>query len=208
MRGSAAFKRPGLDYFFTRRIGFALIASCLWIGQAVAENPLAKRSAIDFSKNGIRFQIKAAIRADPAAPYARQTYGRAEASLTVKLRISSHARETRFYGVTSARFKDFSLISGSAEMLFWDDYKCHQRRGLPKTTVVAIDGSVATDERQIAIHARPRHLGVLLPADEITQGIQIADRVAAIAFRSQSKASHLIVDVKIYASDCELSGAN
>lgn len=170
----------------------------------------ATRHIIDFRKSGIRFQIKASVKADPVSPYAKQAYKQSEASLAIKIRISAHARESQFFGVVSKNFAGFFANEGSSEKLFWQDARCHQRRGLPKTTVVAIDGSIATGKKKISIHARPRQLGLLLPVDEIMQGIRLPqsgnDRAgAAIAYRSQSKSSHLLVDVKIYAFDCDLA---
>jgi len=181
----------------------AVLAVCLWTGPVNADS--AARRIIDFQKDGIRFQIKAAIKADPATAYAGPTGDRSRASLAVKLRISSHARESQFFGVVSRNFSVFSPSSGSAEKLFWQDTTCHQRRGLPKTTVVAIDGSITRDGTQIQVHARPRQLGLLLPKDEITQGIQFAPKDALIAYRSRSTSSGLLVDVKIYAFDCDLT---
>jgi hypothetical protein len=127
----------------------------------------------------------------------------------VKIRISAHARESQFFGEITKRFSNFQLNEGSPEKLFWQDARCHQRRGLPKTTVIAIDGSIAAGKGQISIHARPRRLGILLPADEITPGIRLllddGNRSGPlIAFRSRSKSSHLLVDVKIFALSCDL----
>jgi hypothetical protein len=186
-----------------------LLAGCLWSGQACADTSAAPSRSIDFQKSGVRFQISASVRADPASSYARQTYGQSSASLAVRLRISAHARESHFFGEIAKDFFDFRTNEGAEEIRYWEDPRCHQRRGLPKTTVVAIDGSIVNGDKKIEVRARPRQLGVLLPSDEITQGRRLSAAGAgrtgtAIVYRSRSKASHLLVDVKIVAFDCDL----
>jgi hypothetical protein len=164
---------------------------------------------VDYQKSGIRFQIRASIKAAPDSPYGKRDNNGSRASLDVKLRISAHATESNYFGVVSETFSNFRPNEGSEEKLFWQDGRCHQRRGLPKTTVTSIDGSIETEQGQISIAARPRHLGVLLPSDEITAGTRLpngADKNGSfIAYRSQSKSSQLLVDVKVYVVDCELA---
>jgi hypothetical protein len=164
---------------------------------------------INFKTDGIKFQIKASIAADGRAPYANRTYDHDNASLAIKIRISAHARESQFFGTISKTFSNFPMNAGSSEILFWQDARCHQRRGLPKTTVVAIHGSIVTDNGEIDVRAHPRQLGLPLPADEITPGIRLRPNKSdkggpLITFRSESKASHLLVDVEIYATSCKL----
>jgi hypothetical protein len=162
---------------------------------------------IDYKTSGIRFKIAASIKADSASMH---YYDQANASLAVRIRISAHARESQFFGEVSKVFPDFPVNDGSTEMLFWQDARCHQRRGLPKTTVVGVDGSIAGESGKINVHARPRQLGVPLPLDEITQGLRLSDGFdqnnAFIAYRSQSKLSNLLIDVKIYTFNCALGG--
>jgi hypothetical protein len=48
-----------------------------------------------------------------------------------------------------------------------------------------------------------------LPSDEITAGTRLPDGADKsgpfIAYRSQTKSSHLLVDVKVYVIDCALA---
>lgn len=165
--------------------------------------------SIDFRTSGIRFQITASIKADPAFSYATQYYNQGKASLAVKIRISAHARESNFFGEVSEAISNFLLNEGSPEKLFWEDSECHQRRGLPKTTVTAIDGTIAGEKGKVSINALPRHLGMLLPSDEISAGKRLPDGADKngnfIAYRSQTKLSRLFVDVKVYVIDCDLT---
>lgn len=183
------------------------IAGCLWSAQASAQSVATVPPLDGYQHSGIRFEIRASVRANPVAPEARKTYDRASASLTLKLRISAHASESSFYGVASREFSTFPVVDGSPELGIWQESRCHQRRGLPKATVVAIDGVIARDDLQTRIEARPRQLGRLLPADEMGQGIQLPvseRRGAVMAYRSRSRLSQLLVDVRIYAFDCDL----
>jgi hypothetical protein len=206
-------KRPVMQLLsLCRRLLFAVVAlvGCL-INSSVhaAGGPVAGR-AVDFRTSGIRFRIAASVKADPASPYVTQHYDHAKASLAVRIRISAHARESQFFGEVSKLFSNFPMNEGSDEGLIWQDARCHQRRGLPKATVTAIDGSIAVENGQISVRGRPRQVGLPLPMDEITQGIRLPSGVhhtnALFVYRSRSKLSHLLVDVKIYAFNCVLSG--
>lgn len=198
-----------LSFGLVLSLGLILLVHCVGIGSARAENYATGRNAINYRTSGIRFKIKSSIKASPALPGNRPVYDRGIASLTVRIRISSHARESQFYGVISKNFSNFRVDKGSDSKLIWQDSRCHQRRGLPKTEVFEIDGAITTARAQISVHARPRRLGLLLPSDEITQEIKLPEdntpHGPLIAYRSETKLSHLLVDVKIYAFDCDLA---
>jgi hypothetical protein len=175
-------------------------------------SPAVSRQVDDLNNSkssGIRFQIAASIKADRTQAQANQNDDGSRASLAVKIRISSHATESQFFGEVTQAFSSFKLAEGSGDKVFWQDPRCHQRRGLPKTTVVGIDGSIETDNGQISVEARPRHLGMLLPRDEISAGRRLPGGVDRngrfIAYRSRTNSSHLSVNVKIYIADCNLA---
>jgi hypothetical protein len=158
--------------------------------------------------SGVRFQIAASVKANPASPQAKETYDRGTASLSVTIRISSHATGSQFYGEVTRTFSNVAIVDGSAEQVFWQDDTCHQRRGLPKTTVIAVDGTVSVARGQIDIHAAARRLGLHLPSDEVAAAAKLPSGADGsrriIGFRSETKRSFLLVDVKIYESDCDL----
>lgn len=178
------------------------------ISTAGAQIAPSSDRAIDYQKSGIRFQIKASIKAAPGSPYLKREDDRTRGSLDLKLRISAHAMESNYFGVNSATFSDFRLADGSEEKLFWQDDRCHQRRGLPKLSVTAIDGSIQTDSSRINVVARPRVLGIRLPVDEISAGMPrpsgINKNGTFIAFAAKTSTSNLLVDIKIYTFDCSL----
>ena len=116
---------------------------------------------VDYQKSGIRFQIRASIKAGPDSPYGKRDNNGSRASLDVKLRISAHATESNYFGVVSETFSNFRPNEGSEEKLFWQDGRCHQRRGLPKTTVTSIDGSIETEQGQIHYSPPPSFGGAV-----------------------------------------------
>jgi hypothetical protein len=186
---------------------FAFLFSCTISYPSRAQLRSPTSDSVDFNKIGTRFEIKISVKADADVPKVREIYDQATALMTVKLRISAHARESQYFGEVRQDFSRFSVIEGSPDLSIWKETRCHQRRGLPKVTVVALDGLISTKLEQIHIEARPRHLGLHLPGDEIGQGLQLSlsDRAGAImGYRSASKSSHLLVDVKVYAFDCDL----
>ena len=185
--------------------------SCLLYGGVATAYCEPVQRIFDAQTNGIRFKVAASLSSDLASAYAAQHYGSPKASLWVDIRISSEAKGSRFYGVVAKKFSNV-LTARSAEQTYWQDARCHQRRGFPKTTVTSINGSIVTDDaRKIRVYARTRQLGLPLPADEITPGRRIslgANRNVILAYRSRTKSSHLLVDVKIYAFNCNLGAGS
>jgi hypothetical protein len=194
-------------------VGLIAVAGCAAFAaqSSRAQTGDAGARPIDYQKSGIRFQIKASIKAMPGSPYIKRDDDKSLASLDVKLRISAHATESNYFGVNTETFPAFRLAEGSVERLLWQDAACHQRRGLPKVTVTAIDGSMQTENGRVDVAARPRQIGKLVPADEISAGRRLpsgADKNGPfIAFSSQTNTSHLMVHVKVYTFDCPLKGA-
>lgn len=194
-------------------IAFVAIAANAAPFDLAARAQLASAAShpVDHQESGIRFQIKVSVKAVPSFPKGKRDDDRSRASLDVKLRISAHATESNYFGVVTESFSDFRVTEGSDERLFWQDARCHQRRGLPKAIVTAIDGSIRTENGQVEVAARPRYLGKLLPSDEISAGTRLPGGIDKdgpfIAFNSQTNKSHLAVDVKVYTIDCLLTGA-
>jgi hypothetical protein len=179
----------------------------------ILANAVGQAGPVSADLTGVRFQIAASVKANLAVPAAREIYRHGTASLSVTIRISSHATGSQFYGEVTRAFADVLILDGSAEQVFWQDEACHQRRGLPKTTVIAVGGAVSTAKGRYDIQAVARQLGLLLPADEVTAGTKLPPgddgKRRIIGFRSETKRSFLLIDVKIYESECDLkSGAD
>jgi hypothetical protein len=192
--------------YLHRVVLIGLAVSCG--SSALAQTAAPSGKPIDFQKDGIRFEIKASIKAMPGSPHVKNDDDKNRASLEVKLRISAHATESRFFGTNAVTFADFRLAQGSEEQVFLREDHCHQRRGLPKVTVTAIDGSSQTEKGRVDIVARPRQLGRVLPSDEISAGSRQqggADKNGPfVNYTSQTGTSRLSVNVKIYTIDCPL----
>lgn len=132
------------------------------------------------------------------------------ATLTVKIRLSAHSRETNFYGDVPAIISNFDPSKGSHQQEVWKDAKCHHERGgFPKMTVISVDGFVMNGEEKLPIAARYRWIGMLLPGDEVMPAkrlIRGTDGVGSfIATHTETKRSHLAVDLKLYMLPCSLS---
>jgi hypothetical protein len=157
---------------------------------------------------GVRHQINASVRVDLAFYGQRGGSAPERASMTAQVLISDNSQEFKFFGGVSAKFSDFSPADGSPEQKIWEDPGCHHERGFPKFTVIAIDGEMTIAERPVAINARVRQIGLLLPADEITPGRRLfggSDGIGAFTVtRVETRQSHLFLDVKLYTSRCEL----
>jgi hypothetical protein len=132
------------------------------------------------------------------------------ATLTVKIRLSAHSRETNFYGDVPATISNFDPIKGSHAQEVWKDAKCHHERGgFPKMTVLSVDGVIRDGEKKLPVAARYRWIGLLLPGDEVMPAkplIRGTDDVGPfIATHTETKRSRLGVDLKMYTLPCTLS---
>jgi hypothetical protein len=165
-------------------------------------------SLMDLQPKGWRFEIETSVKGRPQSA-ATSGFQHHRASLKIKMLISAHATEASFFGVVESDFPDFELSEGASKKLIWREDKCHQRRGLPKTSIIAIDGSIDSDRGNLKIEARKRELGLRLPTDELRHQTQIPSNQipggTAFAYRVSSSFSDLIVDVYLSAFDCDLN---
>lgn len=134
------------------------------------------------------------------------------ATLTVKIRLSAHSRETNFYGDVPATISNFDPIKGSHAQEVWKDAKCHHERGgFPKMTVLSVDGLIMDGEKKLPVAARYRWIGLLLPGDEVMPAKPLfrgTDDIGPfIATHTETKRSHLAVDLKLYTLPCTFSAS-
>ncbi|WP_244551060.1 hypothetical protein [Bradyrhizobium sp. Rc2d] len=137
----------------------------------------------------------------------------AKGELSFTVRLSANSKESRFFGMLRPSFPNIVVPDGSGKPVvqqtkLWEEDVCHQRRGLPKVTVTQLGGHFAEGEGRIEISAINRHIGLLVPPDELTPGIKLepgSDSLGLFyAFRAQTRNSRLNVDLKIYPIDCFL----
>lgn len=161
---------------------------------------------------GVRHRIDVTISAEPDAPILSRLKG-AKGELSFTVRLSANSRESRFFGMLRPSFPDIVVPYGPGRPLveqtkLWEEEICHQRRGLPKVTVTQLGGHFAEGEGRIEISALNRHIGLLVPPDELTLGTKLdpgRDSLGAFyALRAQTRNSRLNVDLKIYSIDCPL----
>lgn len=161
---------------------------------------------------GVRHRIDVMVSAEPDAPILSRLKG-AKGELSFTVRLSANSKESKFFGMLRPSFPDIVVPDGAGKSLvqqtkLWEEEVCHQRRGLPKVTVTRLDGHFAQGEGRIEISAINRHIGLLVPPDELTPGIKLDQGNDGFglfyAFRAQSRSSRLNVDLKIYPIDCFL----
>jgi hypothetical protein len=161
---------------------------------------------------GVRHRIDMIVLAEPDAPLLQHFQG-AKGSLTFTVRLSANSRETRYFGTLKPAFSDIVVPDTASTPLvkqtrMWEEETCHQRRGLPKVTVTRFSAGFGDGKDQIEISAINRHIGLLVPSDELMPGIKLNagsdDDGPFYAIRAQTRNSRLDVDLKIYPIDCFL----
>ncbi|MBW7961827.1 hypothetical protein [Bradyrhizobium sp. BR 10261] len=191
---------------------FRAVSCCLaLVPFAVGFAPLGKAFGAP-GELGIRHRIDVVVSADADAPIFQHFRG-AKGQLTFTVRLSANSKESRFFGMLHPSFPDITVPDSSGKPLvqqtkLWEEEVCHQRRGLPKVTVTQLSGHFGEGEGRIEISATVRHIGLLVPPDELTPGIKLdqgSDRLGLFyGFRAGSRNSRLNVDLKIYPLDCFL----
>ncbi|UPK33985.1 hypothetical protein IVB18_38370 [Bradyrhizobium sp. 186] len=190
-----------------RRRAFWCFLTLVLVGPVLLEDAVA--AAGEF---GVRHRIDVVVSAEPEAPIFQRLRGaKGEVSFTV--RLSANANESRFFGMLHPSFPDIVVPDRPDKSLvqqtkLWEEEACHQRRGLPKVTVTRVGGHFGEGEGRVEISGINRHIGLLVPPDELTPGIKLdpgSDSLGTFyAFRAQTRNSRLNVDLKIYPIDCFL----
>ena len=161
---------------------------------------------------GVRHRIDVVVSAEPDAPIFLHLKG-ARGDLSFTVRLSANSKESKFFGMLHPSFPDIAVPDAAGKPLvpqtkLWEEEVCHQRRGLPKVTVTQLGGQFGEGEGRIEISAIVRHIGLLVPPDELTPGIKLGqgsdDLGLFYAFRAQTRNTRLNVDLKIYPIDCFL----
>lgn len=159
---------------------------------------------------GVRHRIDVVVSAEPDAPILQRLRGgKGELSFTV--RLSANSKESKFFGMLRPSFPGIIVPDRAdkplvAQTKLWEEEVCHQRRGLPKVTVTQLSGHFGEGEGRIELSGINRHIGLLVPPDELTPGIKLDQGSDSLGlfygFRAQTRNSRLNVDLKIYPIDC------
>ena len=169
------------------------------------------------STRGVRHALYLTVKSDdPGLQKADASDGRRDqpgqeaptATLTVTVRISDHAQETSFFGDVPTTAANFDPAKGSPEQQVWQDERCHHERSFPKMRVIAIGGVIAHGSEKQAVDAKPRHIGLPIPWDEVlmASAFQFAadDRGSFMETRTRTSESHLSVVLKMYVLPCDV----
>lgn len=155
---------------------------------------------------GIRHALTAAIEADHDAASGKGDVEARNAIVDIQVRILDYASDYRFYGVVDGKFAGFDPAKGAAAQEIWADRKCHENRGMPRIWVLAINGRIAQGKTLFDIAARPRHLGELLPKDEVvTQrdpNVELNDPNQNLVTLARTTESRLRVELTLKSTKC------
>lgn len=157
--------------------------------------------------DGIRHRIDLKITKGPESPL-NSDHLRGEIKTTI--RLVANSRETRFNGMLSSSFVSLNASPSQAVLIeqtkVWEEAICHQNRGYPKTTLVRLEGTFQPGETKL--FAAKRLTGKPIPDDELSVEAGMStgkDELGPhVTFRSTTRRSKLIVDMRIYPIKCEL----
>jgi hypothetical protein len=184
-----------------------LVGLALCVGQSHGVNGQGLNT--DPKGIGVRHTIIAAVEADPDAAAAKRDAEVRNASVDIQVRVLDYARDYRFYGVVDGKFSDFDPGSGAKAQEIWADGKCHEYRGLPRIWVLAITGKIPRGETVFDIAARPRHVGELVPQDEVVtqkdRNVGLDDPNQSVVTLARTTESRLIVKLTLTSTKCRLN---
>lgn len=128
------------------------------------------------------------------------------ADLRIFVRISDHAIDSRFYGTAEARFSDVDTSTGGGETLVWEDARCHRERGIPKISLVRIEGAIRDGDKATPLTAVGRQIGLRVPADEIVErkGLADDDGLTLTVIDASTKSSGIAVRIRLKGERCAL----
>jgi hypothetical protein len=175
----------------------------LWIGQPES----ARGQGLDF-ETGVRHAIVASIDASDNVAAVKQDVKPRSATVDITVRVLSYAADYRFFGEVDGKFSDFDPDNGAEAQEIWTEQKCHQNRGLPKIWVLAVNGKITRGDSVFDIAARPRHLGQLVPQDEVVtqrdRNVEFSDPNKDLVMLARTTASRLSVRLNLKSTKCRL----
>ena len=181
-----------------------LVGLVLCIGQSRS----VSGQSLNTNGVGVRHAIVAAVEADQDVTAAKKDAEAGNATLDILVRVLDYAPDYRFFGVVDGKFSDFDLGTGAKAQEIWADGKCHEYRGLPRIWVLAINGRITRGESVLDIAARPRHLGELVPKDEVVtqkdRHVELDDPNQSVVTVARTTDSRLSVKLTLQSTKCAL----
>jgi len=184
---------------------FVALALCL--GQSHDVNGQGLNTNIN--ETGVRHAIIAAVEADQGGSAAKQDGEARNATVDIQVRVLDYAPDYRFFGVVDGKFSDFDPGSGAKPEEIWSDRKCHQYRGLPRIWVLAINGKITRGDSVLEIAAQPRHVGELVPKDEVVtqkdRNEERDDPNRSVVTLARTTESRLSIRLTLVSTKCRLN---
>ena len=184
-----------------------LVGLALWIGQSHGVSGQSLKP--NTNETGVRHAIIATIEADQDTVAAKRGVEARSAAVDIMVRVLDYASDYRFYGVVDGKFSNFDPSSGAEAQEIWADRICHQYRGLPRIWVLAINGRITRGETVFDIAARPRHVGELVPKDEVVtqkdRDVERDDPNQSVVTFARTTESRLSVKLTLKSTKCRLN---
>jgi hypothetical protein len=209
--GSSELIIPGRHGAVTKRWAVLLLSMIVGLALCIVQSHGVNGQGLNTNTNGIgvRHAIIAAVEADQDAAAAKQDVEARNATVDILVRVLDYALDYRFYGVVDGKFSDFDPGSGAKAQEIWADRKCHQYRGLPRIWVLAINGRIPRGETVFDIAARPRHVGELVPKDEVVtqkdRNVELDDPNQSVVTLARTTESRLSVKLTLTSTKCRLN---
>jgi hypothetical protein len=183
-----------------------LVGLALCIGQSCGAN--GQGLSANVKEAGVRHALMAAIEADRDAVAAQGNAEASNGSIDILVRILNYAPDYRYFGVVDGKFSRFDPREGAPAQQIWADQRCHQYRGLPKIWVLAINGRIIRGNTAFDVAARPRHIGELVPQDEIVvkrdPNVELDDPNQSLVTLATTTATRLRVALTLKSVKCRL----
>jgi len=180
--------------------------TAIWIAFALSGPTNAQDNRTAMSR-GVMHVLKASLALADKSPLLTEPTSKPEMDLRISVRISDHAPGSDFFGIVTVDFTGSDLTPPGIQKTVWQAGKCHQDRGWPKVTVIGIEGTVSDGAAKTSIAAIPRHIGKLIPADEIVVTKQLPranGNFDGFEIRAETKATRLMLDLRLRAVGCKL----
>ena len=195
----------------TKRWGFLPCSLLVGLALCIGQSHGASGQGLNINPNetGVRHALIAAIEADQDAAAPKQDVEALNSTVDILVRVLDYATDSRFFGVVDGKFSNFDLSKGAAAQEIWADRKCHQKRGFPRIWVLAINGTIARGEMVLNVAAVPRHIGELVPRDEVvTQRdphVDLNDPNQNLVTLARTTDSRLRIELTIKSTKCRLN---
>lgn len=156
---------------------------------------------------GIRHEVMAQVTAESRAATAGAREGQVPSNIRISVKIVEFTPDTRFYSVVTADFGDVLEAHDGAGRPIWADTTCHRDRGLPKVSLLSVEGTIEGGLDGVRVSATPRRIGQRIPNDEIIVQKQVHDEGASssdLDMVALTKASRLRIRLSLISRKCNL----